>query len=149
MSGALGGLVITRLHFDPKVGAERSRVMAILSRFRLSRVVVAAALVAGFAAPVALASSAQAQGWHGGYGGYGGWHGGYGGYYGPGPGVAIASGLLGLAVGAAVGSALAPPVYAAPPPVYYAAPPVIYAAPPPVYYAPPPPPPPAYYPPQN
>jgi hypothetical protein len=116
--------------------------MAILSRFRLSRGVAAAALVAGLAAPVALASSAHAQGWHGGYGG---WHGGGYGYYGPGPGVAVASGLLGLAVGAAIGGALAPPpVYAAPPPVYYAPPPVIYAAPPPAYYAPPPPP--AYYP---
>jgi hypothetical protein len=122
--------------------------MSVFSRFRLSRGVTAAALIAGLAVPTfaLTAPSAQAQNWHRG----GGWHGGYG-YYGPGPGVAIASGLLGLAVGAAVGSVLAPPVYAAPPPVYYAppsgyyaAPPVIYAAPPPVYYAPPPPP--AYYP---
>jgi hypothetical protein len=133
--------------------------MAILSRSRLSRGVAALALVAGLGAPVALASVAHAQNWHhGGYGGYnrgyGGGHGGYGGYggwhgdyYGPGPGVAIASGILGLAVGAAVAGALAPPVYAPPPPVYYTAPPVIYAAPPPVYYAPPPPP--GYYQPQN
>lgn len=135
--------------------------MTLFSRFPLTRGLAVGALVAGLASPVALSTTAQAQGWnhwHGGGGGWhgGGWHGGGGYYGGPGPGVAIASGLLGLAVGAAVGGALVGPpgpVYAAPPPVVYTPPPVYYAAPPPpVYYAAPPPPtyyaapqPPAYY----
>jgi len=56
--------------------------------------------------------------------------------YGHNPVGAIVGGaLLGLGIGAAVASAVAPPVYYAPPPVYYAPPPVYYA-PAPVYYAP-------------
>jgi hypothetical protein len=118
--------------------------MKLLSYSRLARGVAVAAMVGALGAPLALSSQANAQGYyHGGGWHGGGWHGGWGG---PGPGVAVASGLLGLAVGAAVGSAIAaPPVYAAPPPVYYAPPPVVYAPPPPPpgYYAAPPPP--AYY----
>ena len=46
----------------------------------------------------------------------------------------VGAGVAGFALGAVVGSALAPQtVYVAPPP------PVYYAPPPPVYYAPPPP----------
>jgi hypothetical protein len=56
------------------------------------------------------------------------------------PGVAVAAGILGLGVGAAIASDHPhyhrPYYYAPPPPVYYAPPPA-------VYYAPPPPPP--YY----
>lgn len=59
-------------------------------------------------------------------------------------GEAVAAGVIGLAAGAVLGSALTAP-QAPPPPVYYAPPPVRYAPPPPrVYYAPPPPPP-VYY----
>jgi hypothetical protein len=65
---------------------------------------------------------------------------------GPGPGVVVGGALLGLGVGAVIGSHLmAPPpvVYAPPPAVVYAPPPaVVYAPPPAVVYAPPPP---AYY----
>ena len=145
---------IFKLHAAPRVdpvtiGLHSSLILALkgVESWHFSRVCVfpavsrLAALIAGLAAPIAVSVPAHAQGWGGWHGGGygGGWHGGgygyggggwHGGYYGPGPGVAVASGLLGLAVGAAVGSALAPPVYAAPPPVYYAAPPVIYAAPP-------------------
>ena len=106
---------------------------------RASRLLLIAPVLAG----MAFAPAAQAQ-----YrGGYGGFHGGYGyggrGYYGGhgygrgfgfGPGI-VAGALLGIAGGAALGYA------AAPPPVYYARPPVVYA-PPPIYYAAPP----AYYP---
>ena len=63
--------------------------MSILSRFRLSRGLAAAALMVGLAGPIALtAPAAHAQGWHGGYGGGyegGGWGGGTG-YPGGGPG---------------------------------------------------------------
>ncbi len=49
-------------------------------------------------------------------------------------GAVIGGALLGLGIGAVIGSAIAqPPVYA-PPPVYYAPPPTYYAPPPPVYY---------------
>ncbi|MBZ8134925.1 BA14K family protein [Afifella sp. IM 167] len=54
-------------------------------------------------------------------------------------GAALAAGVVGLAAGAILGSALAPaPAYAAPPPrAYYAPPPRVYYAPPPrAYYAP-------------
>lgn len=75
------------------------------------------------------------------------WHG--GGCYNCGGGNFAAGALLGLGVGAVVGSTVARPHYYAPPPVYYAPPPpVYYAPPPPVYYAPPPPvyyAPPGYY----
>ncbi|MGB6427726.1 MAG: BA14K family protein [Methyloceanibacter sp.] len=52
-----------------------------------------------------------------------------------GPGY-VGAGLIGLGVGAAIGSAIAGPVYVGPPPVYIPPPPpVIYA---PVAYGPPP-----------
>lgn len=83
------------------------------------------------------APTAEADGWRRGWGGPA-WG------YAPPPryyynrgynnGAAVA-GIVGLGVGAVIGSALA-----APPPVYYAPPPprVIYAPPPPVFYQPPP-----------
>jgi hypothetical protein len=51
------------------------------------------------------------------------------GHWGGGPGPFVGGALLGLGVGAVVGSMLAPPppvVYAPPPPGYYAAPPAVY-----------------------
>ena len=123
----------------------------------LSRAIAASALLLALAAPTPFTSPARAQGWHGGgwgggwhgggWGGgwHGGWYGGWGGYGGYGyygPGAAIASGLLGLAVGSVIGGVLAPPYYYAPSPVYYAPPPVYYPPPPTVYSAPPG----AYYP---
>ena len=56
-----------------------------------------------------------------------------------GGGSAVGAGLVGLGVGALIGSALAPQtVYVAPPPppppVYYAPPPTVYVAPPPEVY---------------
>jgi hypothetical protein len=60
-----------------------------------------------------------------------------------GNGDAVGAGLVGLGVGAVIGSALAPQtVYVAPPPppVYYAPPPAVYVAPPPAVYVGP-----AYY----
>jgi hypothetical protein len=60
-----------------------------------------------------------------------------------GNGAAVGAGLVGLGVGAVIGSALAPQtVYVAPspPPVYYAPPPAVYVAPPPPVYVGP-----AYY----
>jgi len=55
-----------------------------------------------------------------------------------GGGSAVGAGLVGLGVGAVIGSALAPQtVYVAPPPpppVYYAPPPAVYVAPPPEVY---------------
>jgi hypothetical protein len=74
---------------------------------------------------LSLPTTAEAgRGW-GGHGHYGHWRGGWGGpgYWG--------AGLIGLGVGAAIGSALAGPVYVGPPPVDYAPPP-----PPPEAYAP-------------
>ena len=66
-------------------------------------------------------------GWHGGGWHGGGWHGGGG--YSNNTGAIVGGTLLGLGVGAAIGSLVAPPPVAyAPPPAYY--PP----APPPVYY---------------
>ena len=56
---------------------------------------------------------------------------------------AVGAGLVGLGVGAVIGSALAPhTVYVAPPPppVYYTPPPPVYVAPPPAVYVGP-----AYY----
>ncbi len=51
-------------------------------------------------------------------------------------GAVVAGTLLGLGLGAAIGSMAAPPrAYYAPPPAYYGAPPpAYYAPPPPVYY---------------
>ena len=103
---------------------------------RFSKVVAVVSLAA---AGLALAPTADAQpfrggygGYHGGYGGYG-YHGGYHGYrggYGYRGGNFVGGALLGLGLGAVVGSALAPPVvYAPPPPVVYAPPPVVYARP--------------------
>jgi hypothetical protein len=97
---------------------------------------VAASLVAG--ASVAATAPAQARPW-----GYGGYHGYHGGWHrgGVGAGTAVAAGILGLGVGAAIASDhrryYDDGYYAAPPPPpaygygygYYAAPP----PPPPVY----------------
>lgn len=91
---------------------------------------------------VAVAAPADAQRWRGGYGGHYG-----GGYYrhGGGSGAAVAAGILGLGVGAAIASSNRgyydrPYYYARPyPRGYYYAPPA-YG-----YYYAPPPPPPAYY----
>jgi len=107
--------------------------MVRLSRGIARRAFSVLAVTALLGGTAVLPAPAQAQGWYGGgwHGGWGGWHG--GGWYGGGgccwndPGVAVASRLAGLAVGAAIGAAIAPPVYAAPP--------VVYAPPPPVYYA--------------
>ncbi len=68
------------------------------------------------------------SGYRGGYGGYGGYRGGYG-HRGFGAGPFFGGALLGLGLGAVIGSA---PRYYAPPPVVYAPPPVYYPAP---YYA--------------
>ena len=104
------------------------------------RLIGRAALVLPLLAGLTLAPPAHADGhWgHGGWGrggwGHGGWgrggwghegweHGGWG------PGAALAAGVVGLGIGAALA-----PRYYAPPPVVYAPPPVVYA-PPPVYYA--------------
>ncbi len=102
--------------------------------------IVAASLLAG--ATVAATAPAEAQRWHGG-GGY--YHGGYhDGWHrgGVSTGTAVAAGLLGLGIGAAIASSDRGPgyydggYYAPPPPPaygygygYYAPPP-----PPPVYY---------------
>jgi len=102
--------------------------------------IVAASLLAG--TTVAAAAPAEAQRWHGGghYRGYGGYHGGWhrGGVS---TGTAVAAGLLGLGVGAAIASSDRGPGYYGG--GYYAPPP---PPPPPAYgyyYAPPPPP--VYY----
>ena len=89
--------------------------MAICARF-----LPTAALVAG----LAIAPTAHAAHWHGGY-----YHHGGGGRA---AGAAIVGGLVGLGLGAALASG---GVYAAPPPVYYG-PPAGYYAPPltAVYY---------------
>jgi len=74
-------------------------------------------------------------GYRGGYGGYGGYRGGYG-YRGFGAGPFVGGALLGLGLGAVIGSV---PRYYAPPPVVYAPPPVYYPTPyysAPVYSAP-------------
>ena len=70
------------------------------------------------------AAPAQARDWHG--RGGGGWHGGY--HRGGGAGPAIAAGLIGLGVGAAIASS------AAPPPAYYGPAPGYYTPPPPAVY---------------
>lgn len=102
--------------------------------------IVAASLLAG--ATFAAAAPAEAQRWHGG-GGY--YHGGYGGGYhggwhrgGVSTGTAVAAGLLGLGVGAAIASSDRGPRYYDD--GYYAPPPAYGYG----YYAPPPPPP-GYY----
>jgi hypothetical protein len=111
---------------------------------------ITAAATAAVLATSGIAATAPADaqrwgghgGWHGGYGGYRGGYGGYrGGWHhhgGVGAGTAVAAGILGLGVGAAIGSsnrgyydggygggyyAYAPPP---PPPVYYAPAPVPY-----------------------
>ncbi|WP_026380992.1 BA14K family protein [Afifella pfennigii] len=85
-----------------------------------------------------LPSTASADRWH-----KRGWdrphHGGYYERRRDDAGAALAAGVIGLAAGAIIGSALAPaPVYAAPPPPrpVYVAPRPVYVAPPPVYEAP-------------
>jgi hypothetical protein len=85
-------------------------------------------LAATMAAPLGLPAAAQP------YRGRPDYHRDYrgGGYYhgGPGPGAVVGGALLGLGVGAVIGSALRPP-----PAVVYAPPPtVVYAPPPPVVY---------------
>lgn len=104
---------------------------------RAPRLLVIVPVLAGLALATAAPASAQYRGGYGyggyghGYGGYGHGYGGYGHGYGGyhrgffGPGI-VAGALLGIAGGAALGYAIAPP-------------PVVYA-PPPAYYAPP-----AYY----
>jgi len=91
-------------------------------------------LAAAMAAPLGLPAAAQPYrghpDYHRDYRGGGDYHG--GGYYhgGPGPGAVVGGALLGLGVGAVIGSVLRPP-----PAVIYAPPPtVVYAPPPPVVY---------------
>jgi hypothetical protein len=85
----------------------------------MTRTVLKALSVAAVMATTALSLPATAEAGHGWHGHY--WHGGWGGpgYWG--------AGLIGLGVGAAIGSALAGPVYVGPPPVEYAPPPPAYA----------------------
>jgi hypothetical protein len=95
------------------------------------RSLIAATLAVG----LAIVPAAQADDWHGhGYGGYHGYGYGSGHYhgYGYGAGAAVAGGLIGAGVGAAIASG----AYAAPPPPVYAPPPGYYYPPPPpaVYY---------------
>jgi hypothetical protein len=86
--------------------------------------VLPAALIAGLAtAPLAHAE------WHG----RGHWHH-HGGGDGNAVGAAIAGGLLGFGLGAAVASGGYAPYYYAPPPVYYGSVPYNYYAPPPAVY---------------
>jgi hypothetical protein len=81
------------------------------------RAITAAAIVAG----LAVAPMAQAREWHHG----GGWHG-RGDYHhgGGNAGAAVAAGLIGLGIGAAIASGSGP--YYGPPPTYYAPPPAVY-----------------------
>jgi hypothetical protein len=115
--------------------------LQVSSMTRTGRFLIALPVLAMTALAPAVAN---AQFYHGGYGGYrGGYGGGYGGYrggYGGGygyrgyGGFGFGGALLGGAIlGLGVGALAARPYYA--PPVYYAAPPVVYALPP-VYYAP-------------
>ncbi|KAB8124101.1 hypothetical protein D3W54_07685 [Komagataeibacter medellinensis] len=105
---------------------------------KLTASLLSASLALGIMAAAVPAAHAQpfrgGPGWHGGPPpgrGYGrGWH---DHRRGGGAGLAIGSGIAGLAVGAMLGSAMAERGAVAPPPAYYPAPP-------------PPPPPPAYYP---
>jgi hypothetical protein len=86
--------------------------MAFCARFLSTAVVVAG---------LAMAPASHAANWHG--------HG-HPNYHGNNAGAAIAGGLIGLGIGAAIASG----GYYAPPPVYYGAPPGYYAPPPAVYY---------------
>lgn len=105
---------------------------------RVSRLLLIAPVFAGLTLVSAAPAQAQYRGGYGhgyyghGYGGYGHGYGGYGRGYGGrgffGPGI-VAGALLGIAGGAALGYAVAPPVVYAPPPVVYAQPPVYYGAP--------------------
>jgi hypothetical protein len=80
---------------------------------------------AAVAAALALSPTAKAADWHGNY-----HHGG-----GAPVGAAIAGGIVGLGVGAAIASGgYSPYYYAPPPPVYYGYPNSYYAPPPAVYY---------------
>lgn len=117
-----------------------------MRRFNLSRSLGALAIGAVMTASIAGSAIAEPHdhGWHHDRWHDGGWHGDRG-YYQDNTGAAIGGALLGLGVGALLGSTLAPP-----PQAYYAPPPQSYYAPPPVYYPPPPqsyyaPPPPVYY----
>jgi hypothetical protein len=95
----------------------------------IRRSVSVAVLAAAMAAPLAL--PAVAQPWrHDGHYDRRDYRGGRDYHRGPGPGAVVGGALLGLGIGAVIGSALAPP-------------PVVYAPPPQQYYAPPPPP--VYY----
>jgi len=110
-----------------------------VKRFNLSRSLGALAIGAVMTASIAGSAIAEPHGhgwqhdrWHGHD-----WHGDRG-YYQDNTGAVIGGALLGLGVGALLGSTLAPPpqAYYAPPPVYYPPPPQQYynAPPPPVYY---------------
>jgi hypothetical protein len=81
-------------------------------------------ILAVFVAILAFAPAAQAQ--HHRHGHHGGHHGGSG------VGAAIAGGLIGLGLGAAIAGASQAPPYYAPPPVYY---PPAYYPPAPAYQA--------------
>lgn len=84
---------------------------------KLTASLLSASLALGILATAVPA--AQAQPWHGGH-------------RGGGAGLAVGSGLAGLAVGAMLGSTLAERGAAAPPPAYYPTP--APAPPPPAYY---------------
>jgi hypothetical protein len=88
----------------------------------MTRTALKALAIATVMATTALSLPATAEAGHGwGHGPY--WHG--GGWGGPGY---WSAGLIGLGVGAAIGSALAAPAYVGPPPVGYAPPPAYAAA---------------------
>jgi hypothetical protein len=91
------------------------------------------AAVAGvLALGLGLAPVAQARDWHD-----RGWHGGERHHHGDATGAAIAAGIIGLGLGAAIASGggyAPPPAYYGPPPAYYGPPPPYYAPPPPAVY---------------
>jgi hypothetical protein len=97
-------------HYQSLSVTTKEPIMAFSPRFLPTAVVVAG---------LAIAPGAHAEYWHG-----------HGHPHGNNAGAAIVGGLVGLGVGAAIGSG----GYYAPPPVYYGPPPGYYAPPPPAVY---------------
>ncbi|MEJ8571066.1 BA14K family protein [Microbaculum marinum] len=111
-----------------------------IRKLRRSAVLALAAMTVATGLSAVPTGSADA-GWRGGYyygGGYRGYYPGYSGYYGyrNNTGAAVAAGVVGLAAGALIGSALAQPRYYAPAPYAYGTAPYVAPAPAPVYVAP-------------